>query len=289
MLSPVVDVCGEYAVIGQGDGTQIYIFDTSGLCTRITTNHAIYQVHVAAQGTIAVWMQEEDTGYLQLYDKSGTLLAEGQLHLENGSFPLDMALSSDGTKLAIAALDVSDGTIASTVTFYNFGSVGQNEIDNIVATFTYEDTLIAKVIFQKDSRIVAVGDNQLIFYQGSQVPEEKAVVTLEKEILSICQNEEYLCLVTSATEEDALYEVTVYSAAGAQKSTFSTDFLYESLYFLEGNQICFTQGANCRIYTLAGGLRFSCEFEEEIEAVLHRKNLSYTVLLNETTLEKNLN
>ena len=52
----------------------------------------IQRVSVAKQGTIAVLMESEGISYLQLYDKEGTQLAAGELHVQNSGYPLDIAL-----------------------------------------------------------------------------------------------------------------------------------------------------------------------------------------------------
>ena len=51
-------------------------------------------------------------------------------------------MAPDAQKLAVDMLDVTKGKTCSTVTFYNFGSVGQNEIVNNVGTYSYKNTMI---------------------------------------------------------------------------------------------------------------------------------------------------
>ena len=103
-----------------------------GLVKKIETATPIERVCVARQGTVAVLMKEDDVSYVRLYDKKGQELASGEFYQEKGSFPVDIALAPDAQKLAVDMLDVTKGKTCSAVTFYNFGSVGQNEIDNNV-------------------------------------------------------------------------------------------------------------------------------------------------------------
>ena len=74
-------------------------------------------------------------------------LARGEIHGEKGGYPIAIALSHDALKLGVSMLDIADGKVKSTVAFYNYGSVGQNEIDNCVGVTTYEDMVIPELEF----------------------------------------------------------------------------------------------------------------------------------------------
>ena len=49
-----------------------------------------------------------------------------------------MALSQDGRKLVTSYLSLGNGKLESWVTFYNFGDVGQNYVDNMVGSYSFE-------------------------------------------------------------------------------------------------------------------------------------------------------
>lgn len=132
MTTPELSVCEQYLAVYDRGGTFIYIMSERGLVKKIETATPIERVCVARQGTVAVLMKEDDVSYVRLYDKKGQELASGEFYQEKGSFPVDIALAPDAQKLAVDMLDVTKGKTCSTVTFYNFGSVGQNEIDNNV-------------------------------------------------------------------------------------------------------------------------------------------------------------
>ena len=119
-------MCEQYLAVYDRGGTFIYIMSERGLVKKIETATPIERVCVARQGTVAVLMKEDDVSYVRLYDKKGQELASGEFYQEKGSFPVDIALAPDAQKLAVDMLDVTKGKTCSTVTFYNFGSVGQN-------------------------------------------------------------------------------------------------------------------------------------------------------------------
>ena len=180
MQSPMTDSCENYVVIADRKGDTIYIMDISGPCGEIKTAMPIQRIQVANQGTVAVLMEQEGTGYIQVYDKSGTFLAEGEVHTENSGYPLDLAISNDGRKLAVSLLDVNEGNVKTTVTFFNFDTVGQNEIDNIVGQYSYSDVVVPKVEFLTNDVMVAFGSRKTVIFEGAQKPKVKKEMEVEK-------------------------------------------------------------------------------------------------------------
>ena len=166
MNSPVLDICEKYLAIYDQDGTSIYIMTESGLVQKIETSMPIDRVCIANQGTVAVLMKENAVAYVRLYGSNGKELANGEFFQEKGSFPVGIALSNDAQKLAVDMVDVNAGSVCSVISFYNFGSVGQNEIDNNVGTYTYEGVLIPEIDFVSADRMVAISNEGFIVFEG---------------------------------------------------------------------------------------------------------------------------
>ena len=127
-------------------------------------------------------LADKNDYYLKLFDATGNELASGQLFVKNSGYPIAMALAQDAKKLAIAAIDPTGHSVQSEITFYNFGSVGQNEPDNIVGTFTYEDLVIAQMSFMNADTLAVFGDKEVQIYAGAEKPELKSTLPIEKEI-----------------------------------------------------------------------------------------------------------
>lgn len=287
--SPILDICEDYIAIADKKGKKIYIMDRSGPCGEVETNRPIQQVHVANQGTVAVLMEEKGVGYIQLYNKNGSFLAEGELHARNSGYPLDIAISDDGKKLAVAMMDVNEGDVKTTVAFYNFGSVGQNEIDNIVSSYPYSDVLIPKVEFLTNDIAVAVGDDRLIFYEGSQKPVVKKVIELTREIRSLFYNDNYVGLVFDNENTEQACHVEIYDTGGTKVRSFDFSMDYEAIEFLKNDEICIRNNLECEIYTLRGIRRFHCNFGEDIYKIIHIRGRQYIFLMSDTTEKVKLN
>lgn len=54
-----------------------------------------------------------------------------------------------------------------------------NEIDNNVGTYKYENQLIPEIAYVSDSRMIAVSDQNIMVFDGSQKPKLKQTIKLE--------------------------------------------------------------------------------------------------------------
>ena len=284
MSDPQIDICEEYLAIYDKRGTKIYILTSSKLQGSIETAMPIEQVCVAAQGTVAVLMRKDDTAYLELYDKEGKNLASGQIHGEKGGYPIAIALSHDAIKLGVSMLDISEGKTKSTIAFYNYGSVGQNEIDNCVGVTSYEDVVIPELEFTSADRMVAFGDSKILVFEGSQKPQQTAEIILDKEARSIFHNQDYIGIVTSNEDEAVTHHFAIYKTNGdlVREKDFSAE--YDNIAFMSNDEICILSDTACNIYTLYGVYKFHYEFEGGIYQVIPGgTSLNYTFILNDAT------
>lgn len=284
MQMPMIDVCEGYAIIAEKKGNQIYIMNTKGKCGEIKTTMPIQRVRVANQGAVAILMEEKGTGYIQLYDKEGTFLAEGEVHTENSGYPLDITISNDGRKLAVSLLDINAGNVKNTITFYNFGSVGQNEIDNIVGTYSYADMIFPKIEFLTNDVMAAFGDQKAIIFEGTQKPQVKKEIELKQEVRSIFYNEAYLGFVFRNENKKHPYRMGVYDLRGTEEMTKDFDMEYSEVGFLENDEICVRNNLECSIYNLRGNRKFHYNFKNNIWQVFSTKNsLKYIFMMDGET------
>lgn len=284
MSDPQIDICEEYLAIYDKKGTKIYILTSTKLQGSIETTMPIEQVCVASQGTVAVLMRKDDTAYLELYDKEGKMLAGGEIHGKKGGYPVAIALSHDAIKLGVSMLDISEGKVNSTVAFYNYGSVGQNEIDNCVGVTTYEDTVIPELEFTSNDRMVAFGDSKILVFEGTQKPTQTAEIILEKQAQSIFHNNNYIGVIYSNGDEALTHHLSVYKTNGDFVREKDFGAVYDSIQFMSNNEICILTDTTCDLYTLRGVHKFHYEFEEGVCQVMPGgTSLNYTFVLNDTT------
>ncbi len=284
MTNPAIDICDSYLAIYDKKGTKIYILTPDGLVSSIETTMKIKQVSIAAQGTIAVLMGEQDRSYLVVYDKNGNELVNGAIYGEDGGYPIAIALSNDAVKLAVSMLDINDGNVKTTVAFYNFGTVGENEIDRIVSANSFADMVIPEMSFVSNDKMIAYGDSEIILFEGTQKPKMTQEIPLPEEVKSIFHNKKYIGVVSSNNDETLTHHITVYDLRGStiMEKDFSMEYTW--IGFLANNEVCITNEDACDIYTIRGIYKFHHEFDERLYRIMSGKtSLDYTVVLDTKT------
>lgn len=277
MNVPIVDICEDYVAIGAKKGTEIYILDTEGLKGKIETTKQIREVEVASQGTVAVITEKKDSYYINMYAVNGEELVQGEMHIENSGYPLAMSLSSDAIKLAVSLVDVSKGQANTTLNFYNFGSVGQNEIDNLVRSYTYENVVIPKVHYFDDEYVVAIGDNRLLFYQGTQKPELEDEIAVDGQIRSVFYSDKYVGYTTMIEEKKETKDkkvnttlakkLLVYDRKGSETISVNYKNDYTKIRMLDNDGVVLTLDSKCLIYNMSGVVKYDGELDDAILAL----------------------
>ena len=181
-------------------------------------------------------------------------------------------------------LDINDGTLKSTVAFYNFGSVGQNVTDHCVGITTFPDMVIPEMEFVADDRMVAFSDTEILIFEGMQKPQLTLELPFEQEIKSIFYNEGYVGIVYSNQDEAVTHHMQVYDTKG--KLRMETDFSleYDNISFLSNGEICVQNETACDLYTVGGVYRFHYEFENILYCVIPGKmGLNYSFVTDNET------
>ena len=293
MQTPILDVCQNSVVVADMQGNEVYIFNEEGLQTQITTLLPIQQVSISSQGVTALLLSDSSTSWIYLYDREGNNLTEPQCRLNETGQPLSIGISSDGAKLAVSYLQIQDGTANSCIVFYNFGPVGGNFVDKIVASKIYEDTLIPKIKYLGDSICAAVSDRGIIYYEGKEIPEEIVTVEEVKEIQSIFFGSDTVGLVTEGREEaegeeGARYSVCLYNALGNQVLNQGTNLSYNQAKISGGDLILFNEN-ECEIYSEQGVLRYAGSFDGTIMDIYKSSGLrKYIFVFSDRTEEVKL-
>ena len=289
MASPLLVVCEEYLAIYDQGSTEIFILSREGLQKKIETTTAIQKVCIAGQGTIAVLMKEDDESWIKLFDKKGNELANGRFYDNKGSIPVDIALSWDAKKMAVSMIDVTGKEVGSTITFYNFGTVGQSEIDNNVGTYSFTDMLIPEIDYISDTRMLAFGTDKIIVFEGSQKPEIVREIEVTEKVQSYFYNEKYIGIVYDNPESDNTWHIQVMDLKGKIITECDTELAYDRIEFLSNNEICITNETECEMYTVFSTKKFDYTFDEEIYRIIANGNgQNYIFIFKETTEEVRL-
>lgn len=285
MKQPMVAVLDEYAAVADLNGNSVYIFNASGKVNNIETPCTICNLDVASQGVFAVVLENESENIIELYDKNGEILVELRTTIADSGYPLDIALSNDGSKMVSSYVTVEGITLKNSIAAYNFGEVGQNETDRLVGGFRLEDTIVPEIEFLNNDLFCAFGDNQFRFYSMKEKPSEKSIIdNFSEEIQSIFYNSRYVGVVEKGTgEENVLYYLRVFDTNGNQKFSKALNFTYHDIYATE-EEIIIVGSSESRIYNFQGKLKFSYSFPKEVNSIIPTGSPErYIVVYDDTT------
>ncbi len=279
MDRPILAMSDSYIAVADQSGNDIWLFDANGYVQQMTSTYQILQISVSNEGSVAAVMERNKNCYLQIYNSSGELTAGGEAHLKESGYPVAIALSSDGQTLAVSYLNVSTGSLSSTLTFYDFSS-GDEDSDHVLASFENEGLTIARLAYLENGSLLAFGNTAVQIYSGTSSPELQTELKPDGNIISIFVGKERFGLVfqnqqtasgdaeakSSATGDssDAAYRLEVYRSNG--KKAFSTDFsiAYDRIYEMDKGEICI-QGNSALLFVSRFGRVF---YEESFEQPL---------------------
>ncbi len=222
MTNPTVDVREKHAVIADKDGTTLVMVGEEGITGTTNTSYSIIKAKVSNNGLVAAILDGGGDTWINFYATDGSTIAQNQTTLEDPGYPLDVSLSDNGMIMMVTYQFIKGSNITSYVAFYNFGDVGQNADDRIVSGFRYEGHVIPQIQYLDHSHAVAFCDNGFIIYSGSQIPDEMAAVTTDKEIVSTFYDNDTVGLVFRNDSKDKPYTLEAYSISGKLK--FRKDF-----------------------------------------------------------------
>lgn len=266
MKEPIVDVCGSYLAICDMGGTKIYIFGEDGVKGEVDAQLPIKRIEVANQGVVAVLLEDGDVNRINYYDRMGTLLAENKAPIEKSGYPMDISLSDDGMKMAVSYMTFETGTVNTKVAFYNFDTVGANEIDHLVSAQEYSNTVVPQLEFVNASTAVIFGDSFLNIFQGSEKPVETFKKQVEQEILSVFYSEAYAGYVIENTGEKP-YLLKVFDLKGKEVLSMPFDMNYEEIK-IKNENVYLINSTQCQMYNLKGKLKYDVTFQEGIVDIL---------------------
>ena len=260
--NPIGSYCGDYIVVAAKSGNEVKLLDDTGNMKSLTVAYPIIDAEVAGQGVIALMLQGDDGNYIELYDAAQEKLVSIKTTPTQNGYPMDIDLSSDGENLVVSYLVIDGIETKSRVAFYNFGDEGKEKEDRLVAGFDFKDTVIPKVNYMGDSRVCAVGDNELVIFKASRKPSMQREVEIDESIASIAVNDDYVAVIVESKEEEQ-YEARVYNRAGRQVMLHG--FSYEFTKAALGDKELILIGSyHCSVLNFAGHEMFSHDFDKRV-------------------------
>ncbi|MBD5521956.1 MAG: hypothetical protein HDR03_12190 [Lachnospiraceae bacterium] len=277
MQNPMIDICQNVVAIGDYNGRNIYVMDTNSRLGQITTNKPIRSFCVASNGVVAVVLDDSDLTLIYLYDTKGNELVRFRTTMKSTGYPFKVAISPNGKLVCVSYLYVDSGELKSSVAFYNFGEVGQNNTDNYVSGYDYLDVIVGYTRFWDDKSMFAVSDDRIEFFAGAEKPVSIATSMLSEDVQRIYYGKDYVGLIFNSVDSNNRYRLDVYNKSGQMIQTINFNIDYSDILF-EDDRIIIYNEAECKIYNMNGVEKYSGVFEKSVYTMLPTSS-SYKYIL----------
>ncbi len=290
MKMPQAEVCGDYAVVADMNGKEVYVFNTSGEVSRQTLNYDIANMDVAEQGVYCLVLVGDGCNYIQGYDKDSSNIYELKTSIDKSGYPLDIDISNDGQKLVTSFMKVNGTKTATSIATYNFGSVGKNEnADRMMGSYDIQDAVYPIVKFVDNDTIACFGDADIRIYTMTEKPKKKAVIDLKsREMQGVFSNSSYIGYIALADSGSASkYKIYVYDTSGKSVAETDCNTTYDTIYATD-DEIIVIGDMDCNIYRFNGSLKFQYSFTKKLVNVVPDSNKEEYVVIfeNETQTVK---
>ena len=270
MRTPISNVNGDYAVIADQQGNEIYICSTSG-CTGIAkTQLPITKAAVSSIGVTAAVVEDGTASYVFYFRRDGEELGINiKMLLSGDGYPLDLALSPDGTQIVMSVVHLEGGVLKNKVVFYDFSEIGKNVNNRYVGGFEEEfnGKMAARVRYLSQDTVCAFSDSGLTFISVKNVIPDPEVITVEVEedIESICSSERYAAMILDNPTGDP-YRMDIYTTDGKLKKSIPFDYPYSGA-LIDGDQVILYNEESCMVYNIDGYKKFEGRFDFPVSLV----------------------
>lgn len=255
MQDPMISVQGDMVAMGDFGSRTVYLMNTAGAVGEITTTMPIYKFCVSQSGEVAVVLNDKDVTWIYLYDSMGNILAYFKTTMRQSGFPVDLTISANGKLVGLSYVYVDSGELRSSVAYYNFGDVGQNETDNYVSGYDYNGAVIPMIRFMDNESAFAIADDRIMFYKGSEKPVSQAEHLIGDEIQKVFYNEKYVTLVYYSDLPDYRYRMEIYNRNGDVIDEINCDIEFKNIV-MEDDAIYIYSESQCLIYRVNGTKRY---------------------------------
>ena len=262
MQSPMVEINGSAAVLGDKGGTSVIVITKEGVKGEFQTSRPIERLTVSSQGIVGVVLKDEMTPLIVCYDAKGEVLVEQKASLANTGYPLDLSISRDGKTLVVSYLCANQTSVSTRVCYYNFESETQ---EHEVAAKNYEGEMIPVAEFLNPSETLLVGNGMIAIWEGTKQPKEQMQIAIDKEIKSVAYDEEKVALVLKNKKADG-YELRVYNTKGKQLLSKTFENEYDNIK-ISNHQVFLYQGGQCLIVHISGTTRYMGTLDVDIQEI----------------------
>lgn len=287
MQHPMVSVCESVAAAADYQGRKVYIMNQEQKLGEVTTNLPIRSISVASNGVVMTVQEDSKVSWIYLYDSSGTELAYFHTTMSETGYPTAIGMTPDAKIVGVSYTYLDGASLQTRVAFYNFGEVGNNQIDHLVSGYNYADSIVPYIDFMNQNTALAVGDNRIMIYSGKEVPETKMERILDDEIQAVYHNDSYVGLVFRNSSMESPYALQIYNEQGKEviRIPLNINNIADARIVLGEKDIIIYNEQKCEIYNYSGKRKYEGIFEKSVHLMIPLKGSQKYALVSADTID----
>ena len=284
MQSPMIAKCDDTVAFADYGGNVIYVQKSSGEVGSVKTDMPIRKIATSSKGYVAAVLEDTSVTWIYLYDLNGTTIAYFRTTMEKSGYPIALDISPNGELVCVSYYYVDCEDVKSSVAFYNFGPVGQNNIDNYVSGYNYTNCLVPSVHFLNDETAIAVSNERISVYSGAHKPVSISEMIVNDEIVSVYTAKDAFAIIYRDSDHSSKYRLELYDNKGQKKSEKEFDFDYSNVSL--GNGMVMLYGdTNLYIGTYSGAPKYEGQYEKPVVLVLPTTVSNRFVCVTQDTID----
>lgn len=261
MQNPIVHQAEGLVAVCDYNGHIIYVINSSGKEYEIDTNLPIRDFSVSKEERVAAIIEDAGNSWVDLFDLNGNKLVEIKATMSKTGYPLAVTLS--GEVMGVSYFYVDGEKMRDSVTFYNFGGIGENTSDHIVSSYDYADAVIPILEFIDSENVFALADNRLMFYNGGRKPISSSDNILSESIVGAYYGGGNVGLVFYDVSGEHKYRLDLYGNDGKLLMNYPFDMDFKDI--LVGNgQVMIYNESRCIVVNNEGTEKYAGDFEDDI-------------------------
>ena len=285
MDQPIVSKYDDIAAIADYGGRTVYVMNTKRQLGTITTNLPIHKLKVSAGGEVAVVLDDTSGTWIRLYNSDGSEIAYFVRSMEENGYPLDVAVSPDGTTVAVSSMIMNRTSVRTEVSFYSFGSAGQNTQDHIIGSYDYTDEIFPYLEFVSGDNCVAVSDARFVVYESARTQPRNGINNmLTESVLGVYRGKDAIGLLFTDMSGENLYRLDLYNASGTKLGTIGFTMAYDDIQIV-GGYVYINNEQSMQIYALDGKEVFSGAFDTSVKTLIPSTRPSRLAAVTENQID----
>lgn len=281
MQSPMVSVCGSTVAFADYGGSEIYMETSSGVANTVKTDMPIRKIAVSDNNYVVAVLEDTGVTWIYMYDTNGTTIAYFRTTMEKSGYPVDIDISPNGEIVGVSYYFVDFNDIKSSVAFFNFGEVGQNNIDNYVSGYNYTDNLVPVIRFLDNETAFSLSKERLSVYAGAHKPVSVSDMFINDDIYSLYYGDDVVAVVYLNKGDESKYRLELYDKTGKKLSEAFIDFDFSDVTFGNENVIVYGD-SDLYIGTYSGEKKFEGKTMGSVKLIIPSLMVSkYFVITDE--------